>query len=158
LDEEKFNEILKKAYTRMHKYTCAEASLQACLEFWHMEKLKPSWSTAGYTGAIQSGSTTCGLLIGTAVAIGLKNGKDAAGLPEEMEKERNKAIREVAKLYKAFKKEMGATQCKDVCGCDFSDADQVLRFIEAKGWKTTCDKGLRLVVGLIKERTEEGKL
>ncbi|MBN2152026.1 MAG: C_GCAxxG_C_C family protein [Candidatus Lokiarchaeota archaeon] len=158
MENEKYNEIVTKAYSRMHKYTCAEATLQACLELWQMDKKRPSWATAGYMGAILSGDTTCGLLIGTSVAIGLKRGNGLDGLPEDLEKERDKAIREVNKLYKTFKREMGSTRCKDVCGFDFSDADQGYRFIQTKAWKTTCDKGLRLVLDFIKERTDGGNL
>ncbi|UCH32198.1 MAG: C-GCAxxG-C-C family protein, partial [Candidatus Bathyarchaeota archaeon] len=86
------DEILTHAYKRMHRYTCAEASLQALLTLWDLPKEGYSWATAGYMGAILSGQTACGLLIGSSIAIGLRCGQGKKGIPEEHESERGKAI------------------------------------------------------------------
>ena len=51
-----FDEILTEAYRRMHRYTCAEASLQALLDLWELPVNPNAWATAGYLGAIASGN------------------------------------------------------------------------------------------------------
>jgi len=51
-EQDVLDEILTRAYKRMHRYTCAEASLQALLNLWDLAKEGHSWATAGYQGAI----------------------------------------------------------------------------------------------------------
>ena len=65
--------VLTEAYRRMHRYTCAEASLQALLTLWDLPKEDYSWATAGYLGAILSGHTTCGVLIGSSIVTCPRN-------------------------------------------------------------------------------------
>nr|MDO8133479.1 C-GCAxxG-C-C family protein [Candidatus Njordarchaeum guaymaensis] len=158
MDDVRYNDILTRSFARMHMYTCAEASLQGLLEFWDMPRIKGSWATAGYMGAIQSGNTTCGLLIGSSVAIGLKVGHGQETIPEENDKIRKKAVQEVNKLYKAFLQEFGCTECKKMSRHDFSNPESALRYIQTKAWKTTCDKGLKFIFDYVKSRTEEGKI
>lgn len=97
-----FDEILTQAYRRMHRYTCAEASLQALLSLWNLPLEEYSWAAGGYLGAIMSGKTTCGLLIGSSVALGFRCGQGKEGIPENCEDERNKAIQAVGELYSSF--------------------------------------------------------
>jgi hypothetical protein len=158
MDDAKYNDILTRSFTRMHKYTCAEATLQGLLEMWEIPRIKESWATAGYQGAIQTGNTTCGLLIGSSVAIGLKVGHGQETVPEENDKARKKAVQELNKLYNAFWKEFGCTECKKMSGNDFSDPESTLQYIQAKGWKTTCDKGLKFIFDYMKARTVDGKI
>ena len=47
-EQDVFDEVLTKAYRRMHRYTCAEASLQALLTLWDLPRESNSWATAGY--------------------------------------------------------------------------------------------------------------
>ncbi|MHA1683044.1 MAG: C-GCAxxG-C-C family (seleno)protein [Promethearchaeota archaeon] len=158
MDGERFKDILTRAFRRMHEYTCAEASLQGLLEYWGIPREQLSWATAGYMGAIQSGNTTCGLLIGSSIAIGLKIGMDSGTIPENSDKMRKKSISEVKRLYRAFLKEFGCTACKEMCGYDFSDAESTAAYLESKAWKETCDKGLKFIFEHLKLRTERGKL
>ena len=110
--QKNFNDILTEAYRRMHRYTCGEASLQALLELWDLPVDINSWATAGYLGAIGSGHTTCGLLIGSSIAIGLRSGQKVQGIPEQNEDAREKTIQAVNELYNEFLTEFGSTDCK----------------------------------------------
>jgi len=117
-----------------------------------------SWATAGYMGAISSGQTTCGLLIGSSIAIGLRCGQGKEGIPEEHEQERNKAIHAVYNLYSDFLKEFGSTDCKTLSHCDFSNPEELNRYTQNKGWKNTCDIFLKFVVNKCSELAEKEKL
>ena len=117
-----------------------------------------SWATAGYMGAISSGQTTCGLLIGGSIAIGLRCGQGKEGIPEEHEQERNKAIHAVYELYGDFLKEFGSTDCKTLSHCDFSNPEELNRYTQNKGWKNTCDIFLKFVVNKCIELAEKEKL
>jgi C_GCAxxG_C_C family probable redox protein len=152
-----FEEILTKAYKRMHRYTCAEASLQALLELWDMKGPKLTWATAGYLGGILSGETTCGLLIGSTAAIGFKCGQGLDSIPEEHPEERGTAIEIVTELYEDFQKEFGSTACKTLSKVDFSDGDQLGEYIVEKKWKSTCDIFLGYTLRKLAAMVDSGK-
>ena len=158
MTDEEFNQILTQAYKRMHRYTCAEASLQALLKLWDLQNPELSWATAGYLGAILSGETTCGLLIGSSIAIGLKYGLGKDSVPEDYPEERGTVIELVSDLYKDFKEKFGSTSCKTLCNVDFSDGDQLGDYIVEKKWKSTCDLFLDFTIRKLHSMGENGKL
>ena len=154
-----FDKVLTQAYKRMHRYTCAEASLQALLTLWDFPKEGYSWATAGYQGAILSGQTTCGLLIGSSIAIGLRCGRGKKEIPEEHGIERGKAILAVNELYNDFLKEFGSTECKTLNqGVDFSNEEEMLQWAIDKRYKQTCDVFLKFVFEKCIKMAEEGKI
>ena len=158
-EQDVFDEVLTQAYKRMHRYTCAEASLQALLTLWDFPKEGYSWATAGYQGAILSGQTTCGLLIGSSIAIGLRCGRGKKEIPEEHESERGKAILAVNELYNDFLKEFGSTECKTLNqGVDFSNEEEMLQWAIDKRYKQTCDVFLKFVFEKCIKMAEEGKI
>jgi len=132
--------------------------LQVLQAMWDLPPKGYSWATAGYMGAISSGQTTCGLLIGSSIAIGLRCGQGKEGIPEEHEQERNKAIHAVYELYSDFLKEFGSTDCKTLSHCDFSNPEELNRYTQNKGWKNTCDIFLKFVVNKCSELAEKEKL
>jgi len=132
--------------------------LQGLQAMWDLPPKGYSWATAGYMGAISSGQTTCGLLIGSSIAIGLRYGQGKEGIPEEHEQERNKATHAVCELYSDFLKEFGSTDCKKLSHCDFSNPEELNRYIQNKGWKNTCDIFLKFVVNKCIELAEKEKL
>jgi len=158
-EQDVLDDILTQAYKRMHRYTCAEASLQALLALWDLPKEGYSWATAGYGGAIASGQTTCGLLIGSSIVIGLRCGQGKKGIPEEHESEREKAILLINDLYNDFLKEFGSTECKALNqGVDFSSADETADWAIKKKYKQTCDVFLKFVFEKCVKMAEEGKI
>lgn len=153
-----FDDILTDAYRRMHRYTCAEASLQALLELWGLQVDTNSWATAGYLGAIGSGNTTCGLLIGSTIAIGLRCGQEAEGIPEQNENMRESAIQAVNELYNEFLTEFGSADCKTINEVDFRKGEEITEWMIQKGWKKTCDVFLNFTMRKCVSMVEQGKL
>jgi hypothetical protein len=96
-------------------------------------ELKPLCKACKPLGAISSGQATCGLLIGSSVALGLRCGQEMDGVPEEHEGERNRAIQAVAELYRDFLKEFHRTDCKTLSHCDFSDSKNLQQWVQDKG-------------------------
>jgi hypothetical protein len=153
------DDILTQSYKRMHRYSCAEASLQALLALWDMPKEGYSWATAGYEGAILSGQTTCGLLIGSSIAISLRCGQGKKEIPEEHETERGKAILLINDLYNDFLKKFGSTECKTLNeGTDFSNPDETADWAINKKYKQTCDVFLKFVFEKCVKMAEEEKI
>ncbi len=97
-------------------------------------------------GAIATGQTTCGLLIGSSAAIGLRCGKGNKGVPEAHEADRDRAIAGVTLLYRAFLKEFGSTDCRTLSGCDYSKPKEIESRMKTQDWKETCDVFLKFVM------------
>jgi len=158
-EQDVFDEVLTQAYRRMHRYTCAEASLQALLTLWDLPKEGYSWATAGYMGAIRSGQTTCGLLIGSSIAISLRCGQGKKEIPEEHGSERGKAILAVEELYSDFLKRFDSTECKTLNqGANFSNEEEMYQWASDKRYKQTCDVFLKFVIEKCVKMAEEGKI
>ena len=117
-----------------------------------------SWATAGYMGAILTGRTTCGLLIGCSTAIGLKCGNGRAGVPEEHTPDRDRAIGAVESLYRDFLERFGSTDCHTLSGCNYADPEDVERRRQSEGWKETCDVFLEFVMTRCAEMAREGEI
>jgi len=133
--------------------------LQALLTLWDLPKEGYSWATAGYLGAITSGQTTCGLLTGSSIAIGLRCGQGKKEIPEERASEREKAIAAVQELYSDFLKKFGSTECKALNqGADFSKGEEMLQWAIDKRYKQTCDVFLKFVFEKCVKMAEEGKI
>ena len=157
-DKEEYDTILTNAYRRMHRYTCAEASLQCLLEIWDLPNDVLSWATAGYMGAIASGTTTCGLLIGSSIAIGYRCGQGLDSIPEKNAKGRGKAIKAVKSLYKEFLKEFNETECKKLTKYNLGNPDEAVEYAQKKAYKSTCDIFLKFVMNKCNEMVENGKI
>ena len=97
-------------------------------------------------GAIETGQTTCGLLIGSSVAIGLKCRNGRRGIPEEHPEDRDRAIAGVERLYRSFLEEFGSTDCRVLSGCDYSNPADIEHRRQNEDWKTTCDVFLEFVM------------
>lgn len=132
--------------------------MQGLQAMWDLPLEGYSWATAGYMGAILSGQTVCGLLVGSSTAIGFRCGQGKKAIPEEHEIERNKAINAVGELYRDFLKEFGSTDCKTLSHCDFSNPEDLNRYVQNKGWKKTCDIFLKFVMNKCIGMAEEGKI
>ncbi len=112
--------------------------MQGLQEIWDLDQKDYSWATAGYLGAIESGQTTCGLLIGSSIAIGLKSGQGKNCIPMEDKKERIIAVKAVNELYRDFLKEFQTSECRTLTGCDFSKTEDATRYIEEEVYKDKC--------------------
>jgi len=120
--------------------------LQGLQEIWGLELGEDSWATAGYLGAINSGDATCGLLIGSSVAIGLRSGQGKTCLPLEDVTERNKAIAGVNALFGDFIKEFETTQCEKLTQCNFSKPGEGERYLKEEIYKNRCFKFFNFIM------------
>ncbi len=132
--------------------------MQGLQAMWDLPLKGYSWATGGYLGAILSGKTTCGLLIGSTIAIGLRCGEGKDAVPEEHQVERGKAINGVRELYADFLKEFGSTDCQSLSHFDFSNPEEISRYVQDKAWKNTCDIFLKFVMNKCTQMAEEGKV
>ncbi len=112
--------------------------MQGLQEIWDLGQKDYSWATAGYLGAIESGKTTCGLLIGSSIAIGLRSGQGKNCYPLEDTEERNITVKAVKKLYRDFLEKFHTTECKTLTGCDFSKSEDSIRYIDEEIYKDKC--------------------
>lgn len=112
--------------------------MQGLQELWGLPLGQNSWATSGYLGAINSGDTTCGLLIGSSVAIGMRTGHGKKCLPLADEDARNKAIAEVNSLFEDFIHEFQATQCENLVSCDFSKPEEGERYLKEEIYRHKC--------------------
>jgi hypothetical protein len=131
--------------------------LQGLQEIWDLPLGEDSWVTAGYLGAISSGDATCGLLIGSSMAIGLRSGQGKTCLPLEDQEERNKAIAAVNALYKDFIEKFGATQCQKLTQCDFSKPEEAKRYREEEIYKNRCFNLFNFVMNRFVEMEKQRK-
>lgn len=125
---------------------------------WNLPSEWYSWATAGYGGAIGSGQTTCGLLIGSSIAIGFRYGQGKDGIPNEFMEERKKANEAVGMLYEDFLKEYGSTHCQTLTGVDWSKPEDRERFRRDNIARTKCHIFLNFVMNRFIEITKEGKI
>ena len=128
------------------------------MELWDLPVDIYSWATAGCLGAIGSGYTTCGLLIGSSIAIGLRCGQKVHGIPEQNEKAREKTIQAVNELFNDFLTEFGCTDCRTLNNVDFREGEEITEWMIQKGWKQTCDLFLNFTMKKCVSLVEDGKL
>ena len=112
--------------------------MQGLQEIWDLNRKDYAWAAAGYLGAIESGQTICGLLIGSSIAIGLRSGQGKDCLPLEDIEERKRAVKAVKKLYLDFIEKFKSTECRTLTGCDFSNSEDSIRYIEQEVYKSKC--------------------
>ena len=89
-------------------------------------------------GAIETGKTNCGILIGGVVYLGYLSGINATAAPEVKDEKRKAAIASVRGLYQGFIEKFGDTDCKTLTGCDWSKKEDVKRYYKEKIYQNTC--------------------
>ena len=130
--------------------------MQGLQEIWELPQGDYSWAAAGYSGAIGSGDTTCGLLIGTTMAIGLRHGQGKSCIPIEDTDARDKANAEVNEFYRDFLSEFGTSHCKQLIGLDLGKPEEAKEYREKEIYKDTCFKFFKFVMNRFIERDKQG--
>ena len=131
--------------------------MQGLKEIWGLPLGEDSWATAGYLGAINSGDATCGLLVGSSVAIGLRSGKGKPCLPLEEKKERDRAIAGVNRLYTDFIEKFGSTHCQKLIQCDLSKTEDLDRYMKEEIYKHKCFNFFNFVMNSFIEMEKQEK-
>jgi len=114
-----------------------------------------TWAAAGYRGAIRSGYTTCGLLIGCTIAMGLRHGQGRECIPMDEEETRDLVIREVNELYRDFIGQFGNAVCRELIQCDLGNPEEQARYMEQQIYRDTCFKYFKFIMNRL---IEEDKL
>ncbi len=111
---------------------------------------------AGYEGAIASGNTTCGFLIGATAYIGFYHGRDADDVPEIDNEKRHQAIRSVRNLFLGFLERFGQTDCQTLTGCDWGKKEDARRYYHEKVYLRVCMPQMEYVMRCILQSNSDG--
>ena len=118
IDTEILDRVEKRAYELMDKYhACAQCSLLAIQEVCHLKDDLMAKAAVGLSGGVGGMKSVCGALTGSALALGIKYGRDISILKEPAEKAieiESVALEPVAKLAKWFEREFGSILCRDI--------------------------------------------
>ena len=118
INEEILDRVEKRAYELIDKYHgCAQCSLLAIQEVCHLKDDLMAKAAIGLSGGVGSMGSVCGALTGSALALGIKYGRDISalkGLAEKAIEIEYAALEPVAKLAKWFEREFGSIICRDI--------------------------------------------
>ena len=112
------DKVEKRAYELIDKYHgCSQCSLLAVQEVCGMRDDMLAKASIGLAGGVGSMRSACGALTGSALALGMKYGRDVSALEGPAEKAieiEYAALEPVAKLAKWFEREFGSIVCRDI--------------------------------------------
>ncbi|TET46361.1 MAG: C_GCAxxG_C_C family protein [Dehalococcoidia bacterium] len=112
------DKVEKRAYELIDKYHgCSQCSLFAIQEVCGMRDDVMAKASIGLAGGVGSMRSACGALTGSALALGMKYGRDVSALEgpaEEAIEIEYAALEPVAKLAKWFEREFGSIICRDI--------------------------------------------
>jgi C_GCAxxG_C_C family probable redox protein len=112
------DKVEKRAYQLIDKYHgCSQCSLLAIQEVCGMRDDMMAKASIGLAGGVGSMRSVCGALTGSALALGMKYGRDVSALKGPAEKAIEielAALEPVAKLAKWFEREFGSIVCRDI--------------------------------------------
>ena len=118
ISKEVLDRVEKRAYELTDKYHgCAQCSLLAIQEVCGMKNDLMAKASIGLAGGVGGIRSVCGALTGSALALGIKYGRDISvleGPAEEAIEIEYAALEPVAKLAKWFEREFGSIICRDI--------------------------------------------
>ena len=118
INKEILDKVENRAYELLDKYHgCSQCSLLAIQQVCGLKDETMAKASIGLAGGVGSMRSACGALTGSALALGMKYGRDVSYLEgpanTAIEKE-YAAIEPVAKLAKWFEREFGSIICRDI--------------------------------------------
>ena len=118
IDKKMLDSVEARASELMEKYhACAQCSLLAVQEGCRMEDDVMAKAAVVLSGGVGGMRSVCGALTGSALALGMKYGRDISLLqdpPDEAIAAAGKSMEPVAKLAKWFEREFGSIVCSDI--------------------------------------------
>jgi len=115
IDPDKFSETAYKQFIP-GKRTCSESILTAGCEALRLKsKLVPNIAL-GLAGGVGLQGEICGVLTGCSLVISLA----AAQVENDYAKKKMLTLQAVGRVYSAFKKQFGKTDCRSLCGLDLT--------------------------------------
>jgi C_GCAxxG_C_C family probable redox protein len=117
-DLQKLELAEKLASQYMDKYHgCAQCVHMVIQEISGLRDVNLVKAVSGFSGGIGGIQSVCGALTGSALALGLKYGRDVQtlqGPPEAAQNKQAESIEQVARLAKWFEKEFGFIECRKI--------------------------------------------
>jgi len=112
------DKVGKRAYELIDKYHgCSQCSLLAIQEVCGLRDDRMAKASIALAGGVGSMGSACGALTGSALALGMKYGRDVSVLDGPAEKAieiEYAALEPVTKLAKWFEREFGSILCRDI--------------------------------------------
>jgi hypothetical protein len=96
------------------------------------------WALHGYGGAIRSGQSDCGVLVGGMVALGLKAGQEGEALGLTPPQATEWAGSLVKEYYDRFIAAFGTIKCRALTGVHFSVDEDVQRYYRDRALQEAC--------------------
>jgi len=100
----------------------------------------------GFGGGMGGSGGTCGALVGAIMAVGLLHGRKAAG----DDPRRPYAIAQ--RIYQAFEREMGSTQCRQLTGIDLRTPEGAWELYSSGVAQRVCARAVALAERLALEQ------
>jgi C_GCAxxG_C_C family probable redox protein len=144
--------LAKAAYEHFipGKRTCCEAILMAgCEALGIRSDLVPDIGL-GLAGGIGLQGCTCGVVTGSAMVVSLA----VAAKEKEYPKKKTQSLQAAGRIHQAFKREVGQTQCRSLCGLDLTTAkgrERLKTEVKAK----TCARYVRVGARLLAEELRD---
>ncbi len=112
------DKLSKTAYQHFipGKLTCCESILMAGCEALGVKSDLVPDIALGLAGGIGLQGKTCGVLSGCAMVLSLAIAQKESGYS----KKKMSTLQAVARIYRAFKEELGDTECRPLCGQDLT--------------------------------------
>lgn len=111
---------------------CAQSVVIAFAGEYGVERTTALAAARGFGSGMATGST-CGLIAGATLVIGL-----ATGIEVDNKEAKPVAYRLVKEFTKRFKDRYGSTICRDLMGCDVSDPSQAQQAREKDMFNRIC--------------------
>jgi len=115
IDPDKLSEAAHK-YFIPGKLTCCESILMAGCEALEVKSNLVPDIALGLAGGIGLQGKTCAVLTGCALVLSLA----IAQRENEYPKKKMATLQAVARVYNAFKEQLGNTECRSLCGLDLT--------------------------------------
>ena len=112
------------------------------------------WAVHGYGGAIRSGQSDCGVLVGGMAALGLMAGEQARARGMTASQAAQWATALVKEYYELFIAEFKTINCRALTGIDFSVDEQVQRYYRERARQEACLRRADEAVALLCELGE----
>lgn len=125
-------EVLKKFE---EGFDCSQVVLEYCSEKLNISKEEALKLGACFGGGMWHGET-CGCVVGSLIALGIKYGTIK---PNDKEA-KDKLLSLKAELEEKFCNEYGSCKCKEILGYDLSTEDGMAKIMEKKLLQTKCPK------------------
>ena len=137
----------------LQDHGCADRVLAPFLELFGLDNDLLIKAASAITGGMGRRGKTCGVLIGGAMALGLKYGRidPATGMEGLVE-----AQRAVYDLVGKFIAEFGTTSCRELTGHDFTDETQLQKFMTSGEFEEKCVEYAAKTAGWVAEIWSDG--